>query len=115
MQHFEADVAPQHVNGVIAADGEGIAVTGGDPNVEFGARDFQASGDGGRAAVNRVKAEGVHVIGEAAGAADAGDEDEFFARDAEFGEHGLHGGEDGVVAAAWAPANFLVGLKIFFV
>ena len=111
-QHFEADVAAQHVNGVIAADGERIAVTGGHPDFEIGTRDFQAGGNGGRAAVNRVKAERVHVIREAAGAADAGNDHEFFARDAEFGENGLHGGENGVVAAAGAPADFLVGLKI---
>ena len=38
----------------------------------------------------------------------------FSRANAEFGEDGLHGGENGVVAAAGAPANFLVGLKIFF-
>jgi hypothetical protein len=81
-QHFEADVAPQHVNGVIAADGQGVAVAGGHPDFEIGARDLEAGGDGGRAAVNRVEAEGVHVIREAAGAADAGNEHEIFARDA---------------------------------
>ena len=56
-QHFEADVAAQHVDGVIAADGERIAVTGDDPDVEIGTREFHAGGDGGGAAVNRVKAE----------------------------------------------------------
>ena len=40
-QHFEADIAAQHVDGVIAADGKGIAVTGGDPDFEIGAREFQ--------------------------------------------------------------------------
>ena len=39
--------------------------------------------------------------------------DEFFARDAEFGENHLHGGENGVVAATGAPADFLVGLEVF--
>ncbi len=39
-QNFEADVAAQHVDGVIAADGEGIAVTGGDPNVQIGRASF---------------------------------------------------------------------------
>ena len=63
--------------------------------------------------MDSVEAERVHVIREAAGAADARDEDEFFARDAELGEDHLHGGEDGVVSAAWAPADFLVGLEVF--
>src|SRR5271155_1140525 len=113
-QDFEADVAAQHVNGVVAADGERVAVAGGYPYVEIGADQFHAGGDGGRAAVDGVETEGVHVIREAAGAADAGDEDEFLARDAEFSEDGLNGGEDGVIAAAGAPADFLVGLEIFF-
>src|SRR5579859_357497 len=113
-ENFEADVAAEHVNGVIAADGEGIAVTGGDPNFEVGTNGFEAGGDGGRAAVNGVKAEGVHVIRKAGRAADAGDDDEIFALDAEFGEDGLDGGENGVVSAAGAPADFLVGLKVFF-
>ena len=113
-QDFEADVAAQHVNGVVAADGKRVAVAGGYPDVEVGANQFYAGSDSGRTAVDGVEAESVHVIGEAAGAADAGNENEFFARDAEFGEDGLYGCEDGVVAAARAPADFLVGLEIFF-
>ncbi len=35
-QNLQADVAAQHVNGVIAADGEGIAVAGDHPDVEIG-------------------------------------------------------------------------------
>ena len=112
-QNLDAHVAAQHVNGVIAADGERVAVAGGDPDFEFGMGELDARGHGRRAAVNGVEAKGVHVIGEAAGAADAGNDDEFFARDAQLGENGLHRGQDGVVAAAGAPANFLVGLKIF--
>ena len=111
-QHLDAHVAAQHVNGVIAADGKRVAVAGGDPDFEFGMRELDSRGHGRRAPVNGVKAEGVHVIGEAAGAADSGNHHELFARDAQLGENGLHGGKNGVVAAARAPANFLVGLKI---
>src|SRR5271155_3383331 len=60
-----------------------------------------------------VETKSVHVVGEAAGAADAAHDYEIFALDAEFGEDGLHGGEDGVVAAAGAPADFLIGLEVF--
>ena len=69
--------------------------------------------DGGRAAVDGVETEGVHVVREAAGAADAGDDDEIFAANSKLREDGLHGGENGVVATAGAPAHFLIGLKIF--
>src|SRR5882724_6751493 len=113
-KNFEADVAAKHVNGVIAADGKGVTVAGGDPNFEIGANGFEASSNGGRAAVNGVKAEGVHVIRKTRRAADSRDDDEIFAFDAELGENGLNGGENGVVAAAGTPADFLVSLKVFF-
>src|SRR5882724_12848486 len=64
--------------------------------------------------MNGVKAKSVHVVRETRRAADARDDDEVFALDAEFGEDRLDGGENGVVATAGAPADFLVGLKIFF-
>src|SRR6266852_6240001 len=113
-QNFDADVAAQHVDGVITADGQGVAVAGDQPDFQFRAVDLDARGHGRRAAVNGVKAEGVHVIRKTAGAADAGDDDEIFATHAKLRENGLHRGENGVVAAAGTPANFLVGLKIFF-
>ncbi len=55
-----------------------------------------------------VEAESVHVVGESAAAPDAGDEDGFAAIRADFGEDLFHLGKDGVVAAAGAPADFLV-------
>src|SRR6202041_1191394 len=113
-QNFQADVAAQHVNGVIAADGKRIAIASGDPDVEVRADEFHAGGDRRSAAVNGVEAENVHVIRETAGAADAGDENQFFLGDFQVGENHLHGGKDGGVAAARTPADFLVGLKIFF-
>ena len=100
------------MDSVIAADGEGVTVTGGNPDFEVGANGFKASGHSGRAAVDGVEAKSVHVVGETGRATDPGDDDEVFALNAEFGKDGLHGGEDGVVAAAGAPADFLVGLKV---
>src|SRR5262249_18926088 len=90
-QDFEADIAAEHVNGVIPADGESVAVTGGDPDFEVRANGFEAGRDGRRTAVNGVEAESVHVIREAAGAADARDDDEVFAFDPKFGKDGLNG------------------------
>src|SRR5918995_1454527 len=66
----------------------------------------------GRAALDRVEAVGVHVVGEAAGAADAGDEDDLLARDAEFRHHLLHVVEDRVVAAARTPAHLLIRREV---
>ena len=112
-EHLDAHVAAQHVNGVVAADRQGIAVTGGDPDFEVRVGQLDARGHGGRAPVNRVKAERIHVVREAAGAADARNHHEFFARDAQLRKYGLHRGQNGVVAATGAPADFLIGLKIF--
>ena len=63
----------------------------------------------GRAAVDRVHAVGVEVVGEPRGAADAGDEHDVLAAEAQLGQEALHGREHGVVAAAGAPADLLVG------
>src|ERR1700690_2982359 len=65
-EHLDAHVAAQHVDGVISADGESIAVAGGHPNFQLWMRDFYAAGNRRRAAVNRVEAIGVHVIRETA-------------------------------------------------
>ena len=59
------------------------------------------------AAVDGVKAIGVHVEREPARAADATDDGEVLARHAEFREGALQRVEDGVIAAAWAPADFV--------
>src|SRR5262249_19004150 len=64
--------------------------------------------DGRGAPVDRVEAEGVHVVGEAARAADPRDHDELLARDAQIREDGLDRAQDAVVAAPGAPADFLV-------
>ncbi|PSK43210.1 hypothetical protein B0E38_07886 [Streptomyces sp. 111WW2] len=111
-QDLEVDVAAQGVDEVVAADGERVAVPGDDPDRQVAAGGGEAGGDGGGAAVDGVHPVGVHVVREAGGAADAGDEDDVLAGEAELGHEALHGGEDGVVAAAGAPAHFLVGLEV---
>ena len=65
-----------------------------------------------RPAVDRVHAVRVHVVRKAAGAADARDEHDLLARDAERRHHLLHLREDGIVAAARAPADVLVAGEI---
>src|SRR2546425_448505 len=111
-EDLDTDVAAEHVDGVVAADGEGVTVAGGYPDFQVWVDGLDPRGDGGRAAMNGVKTERVHVVGEAAGAANSADDDEFLARDAELREHRLHSGQNRIVAAAGAPADLLVGLKI---
>ena len=56
---------------MIAADGQRVAVAGGNPHVEIGPGQIQTGGEGGGAAVDGMEAVGVEVIRESAGAADA--------------------------------------------
>ena len=111
-QDLEVDVAPQRVDQVVAADGQGVAVTGDDPHREVLAARGQAGGDRRGAAVDRVHPVGVEVVREARRAADARDEDDVLALEAELGQEALHGGEDRVVAAPGAPADLLVGGEV---
>src|SRR5207245_2110124 len=74
----------------------------------------QARRDRRRAAVNAVHAVGIHVVGEAARAADAADPHHVFAPDAQLRHDLLHLGQDGVVPAAGAPAHFLIRDEVFF-
>ena len=75
---------------VVAADLQSVAVAGDDPHREVGPHRLQPRGHGRGPAVDRVDAVGVHVIREAAGAADPGDEDQLFPRNAQRGEGLLH-------------------------
>src|SRR5262249_10279840 len=70
----------------------------------------EAGRDRRRPPVDRVEAVGVHVVREAARAADPRDEHDVLPRDAEVRHHLLYGAEDGVVAAARTAADSLVGL-----
>ncbi len=108
-QDLDVDVAAQGVDQVVAADGERVAVAGHDPDAEVLAAGRETGRDGRGAAVDGVHPVGVEVVREPRAAADAGDEDGVLALDAQGGEELADGGEDGVVAAAGAPADLLVG------
>ncbi len=75
------------MNRVVAADGERVAITRDHPDFKLRVGNLQARSHSRRAAVNRVKPKRVHIIREAAGAADAGDDDEIFAGHAKLREH----------------------------
>src|SRR4029077_5319374 len=102
------------MNRVIPADGQSVTVTRSHPHFQIGPDGLDPRGNRRCAAVNRMEPERIHVIRETAGTADARNNHKILALDAEFREYGLHRGKNGVVAAAWTPTNFLVGLKIFF-
>ena len=111
-QDLDRHVAAQRVDQVVAADRQGVAVAGHDPDREVGARQREPGGERRRAAVDAVDAVGVHVVGEAARAADPGDEDDSLRRQPQLGQELLDRGEDRVVAAARAPARLLVGGEV---
>src|SRR5206468_4397039 len=75
---------------------------------------LQSGRDGRGPAMDAMKSVGVHVVGQPRRASDAGDDHELLARDPQLGEDRLHGAEDGVIAAAGAPAYFLIGDEVFF-
>src|ERR1700737_4781773 len=97
---------------MVAADRQRVAVAGDHPHAQLRPRHLQSGGDCRRAAMDAVKPVGVHVIREAAGAADAADEDDLLPRQPQLGHQLLHRGEDGEVAAPRAPAHFLIGDEV---
>src|SRR5713226_2088026 len=111
-QDRQVHVAAQHVQHVVAADREPVAVARHHEHLEVRPREAQARRDGRRPAVDRVEAVGVHVVREPARAADPGDEDDVLLRDAEVGHRLLRRRQDRVVPAAGAPADVLVGLEV---
>src|SRR5262245_47207223 len=62
--------------------------------------------------MDRVKAVGVDVVREPARAADAGDEHALLTGDTQLRQHLLNLRQDGVVAAAGAPADVLIGNEV---
>ena len=111
-QDLAIEVAAQDVHRVVAADRQRVAVAGDDPHVQFGIGELDPGRERRRAAVDGVEAVGRHVIRKAARAADAVDEHGLLARDAEVGHGPLHGFQHRIIAAARAPAHFLVARPV---
>src|SRR6266508_544197 len=97
---------------VVAADAQTVAITRDDEDLQLGPRQLEPGGDGRRAAMDRVKAVRVHVVREAARAADTRDEHDVLLRNAKARHRLLDRAQDGVVPAARAPAHVLVGLEV---
>src|SRR5207244_10506398 len=89
------------------------AVAGDERDGGVGGGGGQTGRDRRRAPVDRVHAVRVHVVGEAARAADARDEDHVLALVDDVGHHALHCRQDRVVAASRAPPHFLVADELF--
>src|SRR6185437_10854179 len=111
-QDLQVHVAAQRVDQVVAADGQCVAVAGDHPHAQVGAGGGQAGGDGGGASVDGVHPVGVHVVGEAAGAADPGDEHDVLPRDTQGGHQALDRGQDRVVTTPRTPTHLLIRLEI---
>lgn len=106
--NVEVNVTADGMHEVVAADGERVSVSGDHPDLHIGACDFDAGCNRGRTTMDTVEPVGVHVVREPAGAADARDEHELFLGEPKRGKNFFHLGENGIVAAARAPADFLV-------
>src|SRR2546422_4132758 len=111
-QDRDVHVPPERVQHVVAADREPVAVPRHDEHLEIRARQPEPGGDGRRAAVDRMEPVGVHVVREAARAADPRDEDDVLLGDAEVRHRLLHRREDRVVPAPGAPPDVLIGLEV---
>ncbi len=103
--HGHVHVVAHGMNPVGGADAAAVAVAGIDEDVEVGPRQLDALGDRQRPAVDAVETVGLHVVREAARAADAGHEHGLLRPQILVAAQPLHRGEDRVVAAAGAPAR----------
>ncbi len=108
----QVDVLARAVLEVIAADRERVAIAAEEEDVQVRPREADAGGQRDRAPVDEVAAVGIDEIGEAGGAADAGESDDVLVRELAALEHLVERGEHGEIAAAGAPGR-VVGGEVF--
>ena len=101
----QVHVVPDRVDPVRRADAAAVAVAGVDEHRQVRPRHLDALGDRERAAVDAVEAVGLHVVREAARAADSGHEHGALRSEILVAAQALDRREDGVVAATAAPAR----------
>ena len=99
----QVGIAADGMRHVAAADRETIAIAPGREHEQIGVCQFDALGDGQRAAVHGVEPVGRGIAGDPARAADAGDERDLMRRPADRREGAVEGVEHAVVAAARTP------------
>jgi hypothetical protein len=91
--------APQHVQEVVAADRQAVAVAGHDPDVKLRVGELDTGGDRQRAAMDGVVAVGLDVVRKPAGASDPGHAHGVFRARADLRQRALHGFQNRIVAA----------------
>ena len=103
--HGQVHVVPDRVDPVRGPDRAAVAVASVDEHVQVRARHLDALGERERAAVDAVEPVGLHVVREAARAADPGHEHRALRREVLVAAQPLDRREDRVVAASAAPAR----------
>src|SRR5665213_1279839 len=98
--------------GMISSDASRLAVSRHDPYTQFGPARLKSGRNGGCPSMYGMHAVSIHIIGKPAVAANARNDHDILTGNAHLGHYFLNLGQNGVVSAARAPANFLVGHKI---
>src|SRR5438477_8952834 len=109
----EVDVAAQHVQHVVAADGQAVAIARHHPYVEIGIRELDTGGNRRRAPMHGVETVRGHIVRKARRTADAAHEHGALTHESYVRARLLHRFENCVVAAARTPADLLVRGIIF--
>ena len=105
-------IAPDRMKQMVAADRKAVPVPGDHPDTQLRVGNRQTRRQRRRPPVNAVDPIRVHVVGEAARAADARNKDRFLLRHPRLRQDALHLRQDRVVAAAGAPAHRLIRYEI---
>src|SRR5713226_5715887 len=100
------------MNQMVAANRKAVAIARNNPYIQLWSGHLQPSCNRRCAAMDRMEAVSVHVVGEAARTSDAGNEHGVVARHTQLRHYFLHRSQDRVVTASGTPAYFLVGDEI---
>src|SRR3982074_1749052 len=97
---------------MIPANRQPVAIASDHPYVQVGPRDLQTGRKRRRTPMNRMEAVSVHVVRKPARTSDSRNENNILGQDPELGHGLLDRGQNCIVAASGAPANFLVSNEI---
>ena len=104
----EIHVAPEGVEQVVAADGQGVAVAGDYPYMQVWPAHRDTGRDRRGPPVNGMDAVSVHIIGKTGTAPNARYEHGVFPAGSQLWHEHLHGHQDGEVPTAGAPPDLLI-------
>ena len=97
---------------MIPPDAETIPVTGDNPDAELGTAGLQPRSNSRGPAMDRMHAIGIHIIREPAATANPGYYNNVLPGYPQSRHDLLHLGEDDIIPASRAPANFLISGKV---